>query len=112
MKPAICPKAPVNRDLIGHWISCDELGSNVKHQISISRGKYKVTCIDTSDNEIGEVYDVKWDGEKLHYCVYWASTGRFAKNTMVQQAMNQVELTYTYTDSEILKRIPFPNPEE
>ena len=97
-------KDEIDKGLLGTWISHDEVGSTVEHWVRAHKGLYRVTCVDTYDGELGEVYDVKWDGERLRYCIYWASSGRFAKNSILRLSANQVELTYTFTDTELLRR--------
>jgi hypothetical protein len=68
--------------------------------VRVLKGIYHVQCFDAYDGELGEVYDVSWDGKRLRYCVYWASSGRFAKNSILRLTASQVELTYTFTDAE------------
>ena len=76
-------KSELNRSLVGTWTSCDPFESCVEHRISTSKGEYKITVIDIDDNEKAEVYDVRWDGDRLQYCLHWPSTGRFSKNTLL-----------------------------
>lgn len=85
-------------------MSYDEVGSSVEHRVAIVKGQFKVECVDTYDGERAEVYDVKWDGERLRYCLHWESTGRFSKNSMLHLTDGQVELTSTHTDAELLRR--------
>ena len=99
-------KSSIDRGLIGNWISYDENGSTIEHRISMAKGEYKVTCVDTYDGELAEVYDVKWDGNRLSYCLHWPSTRRFSRNSILRQSQDQVELTFTYTDTELLRRKP------
>lgn len=94
----------IDRGLLGTWISSDEVGSTVEHRVRTHKGIYQVQCVDAYDGKVGEVYDVNWDGERLRYCVYWASSGRFAKNSILRQSASQVVLTYTFTDTECLRR--------
>lgn len=95
-------KATIDRGLAGTWVSCDEFTSSVEHYISISKGRYRVKCLDTYDGEYADVYDVKWDGERLSYCLHWNSTGRFSKNVLSRDSDDKASLTYTHTDTEIL----------
>ncbi|HUJ11711.1 MAG TPA: hypothetical protein VL171_17005 [Verrucomicrobiae bacterium] len=102
-------KQPIDRGLTGRWTSCDEFGSTVEYRISIVRGEYRVGCVDTFDGERAEVYDIRGDGDRLRFCAHWPSTGRFSKNSVFWRGAggaDQAELTYTYTDTELLRRRP------
>jgi hypothetical protein len=94
------------RSLIGRWVSCDDWKSSVEHRISISKGEYKVSVTDLYDGEKGEVYDVKWDGTRLNYCVHWPSTGRFAKNSVALLEKGRLDLCYTYSEQDTLVKRP------
>ncbi len=76
----------------------------MEHQISVLEGQYQVTVVDIDDNEVAEVYNIEWDGEKLSYNLYWNSSGRFVKNRLALVEEDKVDLTYTYTDRNILCR--------
>ena len=97
-------KPELDRGLVGTWVSCDPWASCVEHRVTTSRGQYKLVAVDVDDDEKAEVYDITWDGERLHYCLHWKSTGRFSKNTLIRLEKDKVGLTYSYTDQEILHR--------
>ena len=97
-------KTDNGRHLVGTWISCDPWASSVEHRVTMAKGKIKVVAIDTEDSEKAEVYDVRWDGDRLNYCLHWKSTGRFSKNSLILLEKDKVGMTFTYTDQEILHR--------
>lgn len=92
--------------LEGRWVSADPLLDQIEHHVRVENGEYRVSVTDSTDGEHAEVYDVRWDGERLSYCTHWASTGRFAKNSLTALGDDKLRLTYTYTAQEVLVRSP------
>jgi hypothetical protein len=90
---------------VGTWVSFDQpLTSHVQYTVKRNKQEYRVAAVDTYDSEKGEVYDVRWnknDGT-LEFACYWASSGRFIKCKFLQTEEDRIDLTFTYTDHEIL----------
>lgn len=80
---------------------------DVEHRISTSKGEYKVAVTDTFDGEKAEVYDVKWDGDRLQYKVHWPSTGRFIEYSLTHLEKEKVGISFKYSAQDIwIKKKP------
>ncbi len=99
-------KSPLNGNpLIGKWFNGDEDASSVVLTVRVEGDSFAVEAVDGYDEEVGEVYDVQWDGESLSFAVHWKSTGRFGKYRLLALSENRVDLTYTYTHQETWLRL-------
>lgn len=103
------PKAPDDL-LVGTWKGVDEWSTNVEYTIRRSRGAYRITAVDTFDNERADIYEEKWDKKNgiFSFAGHWNSTGRFIRCRIHLTATDKIEFTYTYTDSETMIRKPSP----
>ncbi len=100
-------KLRTKRDsLVGCWRSAHDFFSHVEYRVSRQKVGYTVKVRDTNDGEVPDVFEVKWDAKKnvLSFATHWNSTGRFCRNRLAVTATDQVELTYTYTDTDVLVR--------
>lgn len=94
--------------LLGAWIDTCEYGADMRYIVALRLGLVVVTAIDTRDyeDEEGNVYDVYWDGDRLHFSVYWESSKEFNKCEFLLIYPNQVLLTQRVTKQNILIRKP------
>ena len=92
--------------IVGVWRSIGDFGSQVEYHVRKKGSGYSVSARDVSDGELAEVFEVKWDAKAcaLSFAVHWSSTGRFARCRLQLTEPDQVELTYTFTDTEPLVR--------
>lgn len=79
----------------GRWAAKDDWETDVEFEITKRGRSTKVAAIDLSDGERAEIYDVKLDGDDLHFAAYWSS-GRFTKYRLRLLANNELEAVYTY----------------
>ncbi len=88
--------------LVGTWKG----STNVEYTIRRRRGSYRVTAIDTFDNEKADIYEEKWDKKNgiFSFAGHWNSTGRFMRCRIHLTANDKIEFIYTYTDSETMIR--------
>jgi hypothetical protein len=99
--------AKPNRDpLIGTWTSPDEYSSDVEFTIRPAGKSYAVEVRDGYDDEKADVFETTWDGKVLSFATHWNSTGRFARYRIQISSPNQIDVTYTYTDTVIYHRSP------
>lgn len=92
-----------NNPLIGQWKSADNF-SEVLVTIRISNGALSVTAIDEHDREEAEVSKISHDKDVLSFTLYWPSTGRQVSYRFMAQSKNVVNVSYTYTSTEIWQR--------
>ena len=92
--------------LVGSLQSQEGWLSDVRYTISCESGVFSVSALDAYDNEVGQVYDVKWDekANSLLFCCYWESSGRFSKCKLSAMPNGKADFIYQYTDHEILVR--------
>lgn len=107
MKATRKPKQQPKRDLlVGTWLSGNEWASEVEFTITRSDDTYAIGLRDGYDGEESEVFDTTWDGEVLSFATHWKSTGRFARYQLSLSSNNRLDVTYTYTDTELYHRQP------
>lgn len=96
----------IDSDLVGMWSSHEGEVSQVQYQVEILDGRASVRAVDTYDDELAEVSDVRWDSKtrELLFTCYWSSTGRLVKCRFARAGTNTVRFVYQYTDHEILVR--------
>jgi hypothetical protein len=77
----------------------------VEYCITKKKTGYAITARDTSDNEKDDNLEDKRHARTgvLSFSTYWNSTGRFSR-CRVRMIGENVELTYTHTDTETLAR--------
>ena len=80
--------------------------SDVEFTISRSGDSYAVRLRDGYDGEESEVFDIAWDDGVLSFATHWKSTGRFARYQLSLSSDNRLDVTYTYTDTEMYHRQP------
>ncbi len=92
--------------IVGIWRSVGEFGSQVEYHVRKKGPGYSVSARDASDGELADVFEEKWDAgaRALTFAVHWKSTGRFLRCRIQLIEPDQVELTYTFTDTEPLVR--------
>lgn len=105
MKAARKPKQQPKRDLlVGTWLNGSEWGSEVEFTITRSGDTYAIRLRSGYDGEEAEVFDSAWDGEGLSFAAHWKSTGRLARYRLSLDSDNRLDVTYTYTDTELYHR--------
>lgn len=106
MKTARKPKQKPSRDLlVGTWFNADEYATEVEFSITRSgNNSYAVRICDRYDGEEADVFETAWNGETLSFAAHWNSTGRFARYRLLLLSANRINVTYTYTDSEMYHR--------
>lgn len=105
MKAVRKPKRQPKRDLlVGTWLNGSEWGSEVEFTITRSGNTYAIRLRSGYDGEESEVFDTAWDGEVLSFAAHWKSTGRFARYQLSLSSGNRLDVTYTYTDTELYHR--------
>jgi hypothetical protein len=94
--------------LLGSWIDTCEYGADMRYIVALRLGQIVITAIDTRDyeDENGNVYDVCWDSERLHFSVYWESSKDFTKCEFLLISPNRVSFTQRVTKQHILIRKP------
>ena len=92
--------------LVGSWVSGTEYGSDIEYIVTSHGTGFRVRVIDRYDEEVADVFEVKWDGEILSFATHLNSTGRFLRVRLQALAENEVSHTYTYTEMEIWQRKP------
>lgn len=90
--------------LIGKWFNGDELASDVEFEISGKPDSYLVSVRDAYDGEEADVFETAWDGEVLSFAAHWSSSGRFVRYRLLLLSANRIDVTYTYTDSQLYHR--------
>jgi hypothetical protein len=89
--------------LVGVWRPVDPF-SDIEVRIARKGNRYVVSAVDTDDDQAAKVYDLSYDGESLHFSLYWSSTGRFAKYQFRLVEENMMGVTFTYTSQEYWQR--------
>ena len=101
-------KRAVKKDILsGNWKSLYDWGSGVEYRIEKKNIGYVVKVRDSYDGEHADVLETKWNARRhiLSFAAYWKSSGRFLRCSLRAVTESQIELTYTYTDQEVLERI-------
>lgn len=99
------PNPKPKRDLLlGAWSSGDEHYSDVEFTFTRSGDAYAVQICDGFDGEKADIFETAWDGSVLSFAAHWNSTGRFARYRIKLLSANRIDVTYTYTDSEMYHR--------
>jgi hypothetical protein len=91
---------------IGSWIGPDEYTSEVMYTVASEGGELRVSAADPNDGETAVVSDVVSAPNHLEFKTHWPSTGRKCLCVFRLNAEDQVELTFTYTDTALLVRVP------
>lgn len=89
---------------IGSWIGPDEYTSEVIYTVTSENGNVLVSAADPSDGETALVSDVLSTPDRLEFKTRWPSTGRECLCVFKLLAIDQIELTFTYTDKALLVR--------
>ena len=103
-KPRYKKQSTKKHALVGSWVSGTEYGSEIEFIVTSHGTSFKVRAIDRYDDEVADVFEVKWDGEVLSFATHWNSTGRFLRCRLQAVAKNEVSYTYTYTANETWHR--------
>jgi hypothetical protein len=99
------PKQKPKRDLlVGTWFNADEIETGVEFTVTQSGDSYAVRVCDRFDGEAADISETGWDGRVLSFAAHWNSTGRFARYRLLLLSANRIDVTYTYTDSEMYHR--------
>jgi hypothetical protein len=94
--------------LVGTWSSAGKIGSDVVYRVVRKKGGLSVVASDFSDGERADAFEEKWDplAGASSFATYWNSTGRFTRCKLQAITTKQVQLTFTYTDTDVLVRAP------
>jgi hypothetical protein len=99
------PKQKAKRDLfVGTWFNADEYATEVEFIINPAGNSYAVRVLDRYDGEEADIFETAWNGRILSFAAHWNSTGRFARYRLLLLSANRIDVTYTYTDSEMYHR--------
>jgi hypothetical protein len=99
------PKQKPKRDLlVGTWFNADEIETGVEFTVTRSGSSYAVRVTDCFDGETADISETAWNGSILTFAAYWNSSGRFARYRLSLLSVNRIDVTYTYTDSEVYHR--------
>ena len=105
MKATSKPRRKPIRDLlVGTWFNADEYATEVEFIITRSGNSYAVRVCDRYDGEEADIFETAWNGRILSFAAHWNSTGRFARYRLLLLSANRIDVTYTYTDSEMYHR--------
>lgn len=97
--------AAVLNPLIGTW-KCGDGFSDVEICVSFKGDMPSISVIDKYDDEIPQIFEVRWDAEKgiLSFGTLW-STGRFVKYSFMSSPIDgRASVTFSYTDQELWVR--------
>jgi hypothetical protein len=94
-----------NHPLLRVWRTASEW-SQVEYRVSRKKGDFCVVAVDTFDNERADVFEAKWNARTdiLSFACHWNCTGRFLRCRLQAIMKDKIELTYTYTDTELYIR--------
>jgi hypothetical protein len=107
MKAKSQPRQIPRPDLfVGTWLNADEYATEVEFTITRSGASYAVRVCDRYDGEEADIFETAWDKDKdvLSFAAHWNSTGRFVRYQLRLLSANRIDVTYTYTDSEMYHR--------
>src|SRR5262245_16119651 len=92
--------------LVGVWRSAGDFGSQVEYRVRKKGSGYRVTARDVGDGELADIFEEKWDPRAavLSFAAHWNSTGRFLRCRLQMTSKEKAELTYTFTDTDIMMR--------
>ena len=103
-KPRDKKESTKKHTLVGSWVSGTKYGSEIEYIVTSHGTGFRVRAIDRYDEEVADVFEVKWDGDVLSFATHWNSTGRFLRARLQAVAKNEVSYTYTYTENETWHR--------
>lgn len=91
---------------VGTWCAVDITNRHLEYRIRKVKKGYSVSVLDQDDDQKGEVFEEKWDAKKgiFSFAVHWPPTGRFLRIKMMLIEDDKMDMTFTFTDSEILSR--------
>ena len=105
MKATRKPKEKPKRDLlVGTWFNADEYATEVEFTVTKPGDSYVVGVSDRYDGEVADIFETAWDGKVLSFASHWNSTGRLIRYRLLLLSANRIDVTYTYTDSEMYHR--------
>ncbi|ALG68206.1 DUF4279 domain-containing protein [Beggiatoa leptomitoformis] len=94
--------------ILGTWIDTCEYGPEMRYTIGLQGSEIIITAVDTRDteDEEGDVSNIHWDADKgrLYCCVHWGSTGFLTKCNFYLISSNQMDFTYTNTETILFVR--------
>ncbi len=92
-----------NHPLVGTW--CGEGDdSRAEYTVSATPEGFSVAGVDSVDGEQFVISEVSWDGERLAFSSLMPSTGRRGKNVFRLISEDQIEYTFTFTETEIWRK--------
>jgi hypothetical protein len=95
--PAKAPAIPVNKALLGTWITAEE-DSDAAFTFSTKNKRFHVTGFCRSDGEAFEITQVKWDGKALSFVARMPSTNNVTKNVFRIRSDGRSDLELTTYD--------------
>ena len=78
-KPCYKKESTKSHPLVGKWVSGTESGSEIEYTITSRASGFRVRAVDRYDDEVADVFEIKWDGRVLSFGTLWNSTGRFLR---------------------------------
>ena len=97
-----------NHPLIGTWRAKDEDYSSI-YTVSASNAELEVSAIDQRNNESFLITNVRWAPSLIEFDTEMPSTGRKG-HQKIDLSVDQVFLTFTFSDSCELQKIREPKP--
>ena len=105
MKTKLKKKRKTKRNLLlGTWYNDNEYGSEVEFTITRAGKSYIVRAKSGYDGEKADIFETSCKGSVLSFAAHWNSTGRFARYRFSLSSTNRLDVTYTYTDTEMYHR--------
>jgi hypothetical protein len=92
---------------VGNWKCCDGF-SEIIFRVAISDGSFVVSVVDPDNSSNPEVFGTTYKSASrtLEFSVHWTSTGRFTKYSLIPSPVSsRVEVTFTYTATELWERV-------
>ena len=93
----------LSHPLVGTWCGEGE-DSRAEYTVAVRSEGFSITGIDSIDGEMFVISEVSWDGERLIFSSLMPSTGRRSTNIFRLISNDQVEYTFTFTETEIWRK--------
>ncbi|MEZ0224363.1 MAG: hypothetical protein ACAH83_07420 [Alphaproteobacteria bacterium] len=87
---------------VGTWVDANPYFSEVEFKISKGAKGIHVKAWDPIDKEAAEISDVSSTSNQLSFTAHWRSTGRITTNKLQRVSSDQINCTFTWTETAIL----------
>ena len=89
---------------VGTWFDVNEYYYEVEFTVSVGPKGTSVEARDPHDGEKAKISNIALLPDHLIFTAHWPSTGRITENRFDLDSADHVRLTFTFTDTTILKR--------